>query len=420
MDLGCYRGLRHRRGLPVRGQRTHTNARTRKGPRKARGRQEEDPAAGEVAKAKFDEATTRRPTARRRPRSASRRTSSDGRRPHPVDVQQHDRHDHRRRGQRGLVVERRQRWASRARARATPFAAQVAAEDAAQEGRWSTACARVEVLREGPGRRPRVGAPRAAAPRAFDVNIDRDVTPDPAQRLPAAEAAPRLTEPSAAGLTERESKSMARYTGSVCRLCRREGMKLFLKGERCYTDKCAIERRTYPPGQHGQGRTQALGLRRAAAREAEGEAHLRRARDASSAATSSRPPRTTGITGETLLQLLERRLDNVVLPPGLRAPRAPRRASSCATATSWSTARKVNIPSFLGASRATCVTVQAASAQERAASSEALESVERRGVPDWLELDATKRSPARSRRCRRAKTITLPIQEQLIVELYSK
>ena len=119
--------------------------------------------------------------------------------------------------------------------------------------------------------------------------------------------------------------TMARYIGPVCRLCRREGMKLFLKGERCYTDKCGYERRAYPPGQHGQARRRKLseyGV--AAAREAEGAAHLRRAerqfRGYYDEAIAQK-----GVTGENLLQLLERRLDNVVYRLGFASDRAEAR-----------------------------------------------------------------------------------------------
>ena len=124
--------------------------------------------------------------------------------------------------------------------------------------------------RQGPGQRPRVGHPRAAGGgRRDQVHPGRH--PDPAQRLPAAQAAPRVTE----------QISWPGTLVPVCRLCRREGMKLFLKGDRCFTEKCAIEKRNYAPGQHGKGgrriKTQAAGLRPAAAREAEGEAPLRHA-----------------------------------------------------------------------------------------------------------------------------------------------
>ena len=103
----------------------------------------------------------------------------------------------------------------------------------------------VAVFVKGPGA-GRESALRALQTAGFKVTLIRDVTPDPAQRLPSAEAPPRLSV--------RGQNRMARYIGPVCKLCRREGMKLYLKGERCYTEKCAVTRRPYPPGQHGQGR----------------------------------------------------------------------------------------------------------------------------------------------------------------------
>jgi small subunit ribosomal protein S4 len=125
---------------------------------------------------------------------------------------------------------------------------------------------------------------------------------------------------------------MARYIGAVCKLCRREGMKLFLKGERCYTEKCAQTRRPYPPGQHGQARIKLTEYARPPPREAEGPPHLRPRREAVPryyfAAT-----RRKGRTGEEMLGLLESRLDNVVHRMGFASP-ARRRASSSSTTTS--------------------------------------------------------------------------------------
>ena len=104
---------------------------------------------------------------------------------------------------------------------------------------------------------------------------------------------------------------MAHYSGPVCRLCRREDMKLFLKGDRCYTDKCGFERRAYPPGQHGQARRRKLSDYGVQLREKQKVKRIYGLPSASSAATTTRRPQ-KGITGENLLQLLERRLDNVV------------------------------------------------------------------------------------------------------------
>ena len=118
---------------------------------------------------------------------------------------------------------------------------------------------------------------------------------------------------------------MARYTGAVCRLCRREGLKLFLKGERCYTDKCAIERRNYPPGRARPGAAEVLRVLDPAAREAEAAAHLRRARGPVPPLLRRWPTARKGVTGETLLQLLERRLDNIVYRLGFATSRSEAR-----------------------------------------------------------------------------------------------
>ena len=187
--------------------------------------------------------------------------------PHPGDVQQHDHHDHRPDGQRDLPGPRRAARASRARARARRSPRRPRRRTRPTR-RATTACARVDVRVKGPGA-GRESAIRALQAAGHRDQVDQGRHADPAQRLPAAEAA--------AGLSEAGGSNVARHTGPVCRLCRREGMKLFLKGDRCFTDKCAFERRGYAPGQHGRRRTQDPGLRHPAAREAEGQADVRRA-----------------------------------------------------------------------------------------------------------------------------------------------
>ncbi len=194
---------------------------------------------------------------------------------------------------------------------------------------------------------------------------------------------------------------MARYTGPVCRLCRREGMKLFLKGERCYTEKCAIEKRNLPPGQHGKLRKAKVvgyGLQ------------LRENRYFEMA------DRTRGITGETLLQLLERRLDNVLYRLGLATSRA--QARQLARHGHFTVnGRKVDIPSYQ-VKPGDVVGVRASSA-ENPAIQHALEEVKGRGVPEWLSFDAGTMS-GRIASLPTREQINLPVQEQLIVELYSK
>src|SRR3970040_2225444 len=123
---------------------------------------------------------------------------------------------------------------------------------------------------------------------------------------------------------------MARYIGPVCRLCRREGMKLFLKGERCYTEKCAIEKRNFAPGQHGKSRKQKMAGYGIQLREKQKVKRIYGVLEDQFRGYFEQAERTRGITGETLLQLLERRLDNVAYPVCVSAPRPPGRGRRCA------------------------------------------------------------------------------------------
>ena len=208
---------------------------------------------------------------------------------------------------------------------------------------------------------------------------------------------------------------MARYTQSVCRLCRRENLKLFLKGERCYTDKCAIERSNYPPGQHGQARPKfseySIQLReKQKVKRIYGllEKQFRRIFDEAS--------RTRGITGEMLLVLLERRLDNVTYRLGFASSRAEAR-SLVRQGHILVNGKKVNIPSYPVRAGDT-ISVRESSRQMGRILS-AMEGAQRRGIPEWAEVDREaysgriKTLPSRS-------DITMPINEKLIVELYSK
>ena len=208
---------------------------------------------------------------------------------------------------------------------------------------------------------------------------------------------------------------MARYTGSVCRLCRREGLKLFLKGERCYTDKCAIERRNYPPGQHGQARPKfseySIQLReKQKLRRIYGilEGQFRR--------YFQMADRAKGVTGETLLQLLERRLDNMVYRMGFATSRSEAR-QLVRHGHFTVNGRRVNVPSFL--TKAGDVVSVIERSRKVGRIQEALDLAQRRGVPDWLEVTPVefrarvKSIPARS-------DLTMPINEKLVVELYSK
>jgi small subunit ribosomal protein S4 len=209
---------------------------------------------------------------------------------------------------------------------------------------------------------------------------------------------------------------MARYIGPVCRLCRREGMKLFLKGERCYTDKCAIEKRNVPPGQHGRARKAKMAGYGVQLREKQKvkrtygvlESQFRRYFEAAD--------RQKGVTGELLLQMLERRLDNVVYRLGFATSRAQAR-QLVRHGHFLVNGKKVDIPSFAVRS-GDSVAIRTGSA-ENPTIQHAMEEVKGRGIPEWLMLDSAALSGRISQLPTREQ-INLPVQEQLIVELYSK
>jgi len=208
---------------------------------------------------------------------------------------------------------------------------------------------------------------------------------------------------------------LARYTESVCRLCRREGLKLYLKGDRCYTSKCAVDRRAYAPGQHGQGRKKVseygLQLReKQKARRIYGilEGQFRR--------YFEKAESQSGVTGENLLRLLERRLDNVIYRLGLGASRNEAR-QLVRHGHFDVNGRKVNIPSYL-LRVGDMLTVRGKS-KESPRVKELLERAADRTPPAWLEYEADQARarvvalPARDQ-------IDSPVQEHLIVELYSR
>lgn len=210
---------------------------------------------------------------------------------------------------------------------------------------------------------------------------------------------------------------MARYTGPVCRLCRREDMKLFLKGERCYTDKCGYERRSYPPGQHGQTRrrkrTSDYGEQ---LREKQKVKRIYGIAERQFRGYYSRAARMKGVTGRNLIELLERRLDNTVYRMGFVSDHAEGR-QLVRHGHFTINGRRVNIPSYLV--RPGDVIEVREKSRTITRIIEALSAIERRGVPSWIELDkeafkgVVKTPPSRD-------DVTLPIREQLIVELYSK
>ena len=208
---------------------------------------------------------------------------------------------------------------------------------------------------------------------------------------------------------------MARNTQSVCRMCRRENLKLFLKGERCYTEKCAIERRNYPPGQHGQDRKKFKDYG-AQLREKQKVKRLYGVLENQFRNTFKKAEQQKGITGENLLILMERRLDNTVYRLGFANSRNEARQLVRHNHFSVNQS-KVNIPSYLV--KPGDVIGLREKSKKVVRILEALEGVARRGVPQWLELDKeqlkghVKAPPIRE-------DITIPIQEKLIVELYSK
>jgi len=208
---------------------------------------------------------------------------------------------------------------------------------------------------------------------------------------------------------------MARYTDAVCRLCRREGTKLFLKGDRCFSPKCGIERRSYPPGQHGQGRTRFsdYGVQ---LREKQKVKRMYGLMEKQFAQTMRRASRMKGRAGENLLVLLERRLDNVVFRMGFATSRAEAR-QLVRHGHFLVNGRKACTPSILLKPGAKVSVRENSRKVNRIAG--ALETLEGRSVPQWLETEkdafegTVKAMPSRE-------DITLPIQEQLIVELYSR
>ncbi len=208
---------------------------------------------------------------------------------------------------------------------------------------------------------------------------------------------------------------MARYTGPSCKLCRREGEKLFLKGDRCYTDKCAFDRRPYPSGQHGQRRTKVTeyGIR---LREKQKVRRIYGVLERQFRKYFAEADRIKGVTGENLLMLLERRLDSACYRLGFAATRSDARQLVRHRHVRVN-GKIVSIPSY-------CVKPgDKVSIHERSRETTrvklALEGVDRRGVPEWLELDkgaftgTVKGMPIRE-------AITLPIKEQFIVEFYSR
>ena len=209
---------------------------------------------------------------------------------------------------------------------------------------------------------------------------------------------------------------MARYTGPVCRLCRRERMKLYLKGDRCFKEKCAIERRGYPPGQHGQRRgrrIQGYGLQLRAKQKVK---RIYGVLEGQFRNYFKEADRRRGITGESLLVMLERRLDNVVYSLGFASSRSQAR-QLVRHGHIQVDGKKTTIPSYQVREGQTVAVKQGSRTNEFIRAS--VETARGRGIPDWLELDPETFT---------GKILTLPtredikhdIEEALIVELYSR
>jgi small subunit ribosomal protein S4 len=208
---------------------------------------------------------------------------------------------------------------------------------------------------------------------------------------------------------------MARYTDSVCRLCRREGTKLFLKGDRCFGPKCGVERRAYPPGQHGQGRARFsdYGVQ---LREKQKVKRMYGLLERQFRGVMARAVSMKGRSGENLLSLLERRLDNVVFRLGFATSRAEAR-QLVKHGHFLVNGRKAHTPSMVLRKGALVSVAQSSREVTRIAG--ALEALEGKSVPNWLEMDKANFTGV-IRTLPTREDITMPIQEQLIVELYSR
>jgi len=209
---------------------------------------------------------------------------------------------------------------------------------------------------------------------------------------------------------------MARYIDGKCRQCRREGIRLYLKGERCYSDKCAIERRAYPPGEHGQERQRKQTPYGQQLREKQKARRIYGIMERQFRNYFFRASRKTGVTGETLLQLLETRLDNLVYRLGI----APSRNGARQLVRHGHivvNGRKVNIPSF--AVRPGDTIQVAEKSREIPGIKDTVANRRRTEMQEWLEFD-DKAMTGRLLRIPTRDQIPVPLQEQLIVELYSK
>jgi small subunit ribosomal protein S4 len=224
--------------------------------------------------------------------------------------------------------------------------------------------------------------------------------------LPSAQEAPDLTR----------RTILARNLDPKCRQCRREGEKLFLKGEKCFTDKCAIENRNFPPGQHGQKRTPRLSDYGVQLREKQKLRRIYGVLEKQFRSYYAEADRQKGITGENLLQLLECRLDNVAYRMGFGASRTEARQVVRHNSIKVN-GHRVNIPSYQV--KPGDVVEVAEHAKQQLRIKGALEAAEQRGFPEWLEVD-TKALKATYKAKPQREELPSTINEHLVVELYSK
>jgi small subunit ribosomal protein S4 len=209
---------------------------------------------------------------------------------------------------------------------------------------------------------------------------------------------------------------LARYTDAVCRLCRREGIKLFLKGSKCFTDKCPIEKRNFAPGQHGKDRKAKIVGYGLQLREKQKTKRIYFTQESQFRNYFEKAARTRGVTGEMLLQQLERRLDNVVYRMGFAMSRRQARQLVRHGHIAVN-GRKVNIPSFeVNAGQEIAVRE---GSHKLPILEQAKEFASHQTVPNWLEIDRDAYK-GRILQLPKREDIQLPVNEQLIVELYSK
>jgi small subunit ribosomal protein S4 len=206
---------------------------------------------------------------------------------------------------------------------------------------------------------------------------------------------------------------MARDTGPQCKQCRREGQKLFLKGERCFTDKCGVERRSYPPGEHGRGRMRQSEYR-LQLREKQKTRRYYQVLEKQFRSYYEKASRQPGVTGENLLRLLESRFDSVLVRLGFAASR--RQARQLIRHGHWQiNGRRVDIPSYqLRPEDVISIKADTAAADTVRQATELVST-----VPAWLQADHDALT-AKILRYPERSEISAPVQEQLIVELYSK